>query len=92
MSYDSSSSRLTFNSPQVPILAVITRDANGAMVNYFGSGSTQVGGGRGLRGARLAAWCLGRMQAIVPARGANSFQPSADGSGVRGRWWGQLHA
>lgn len=35
--------RLTFNSPQVPILAVITKDPIGSMVSYFGTGSTQVG-------------------------------------------------
>lgn len=41
-------SRVTFNSPQVPVLAIITKDPAGSMVSYFGSGSTQVrGGGRG---------------------------------------------
>lgn len=34
--------RLTFNSPQIPVLAVITKDAVGSMVSYFGTGSTQV--------------------------------------------------
>lgn len=34
--------RLTFNSPQVPILAVITKDPVGSLVSYFGTGSTQV--------------------------------------------------
>ena len=40
MSYDHLF-RLTFNSPQVPILAVITKDPIGSMVSYFGTGSTQ---------------------------------------------------
>ncbi|KAI8465061.1 MAG: hypothetical protein J3K34DRAFT_525684 [Monoraphidium minutum] len=33
--------RLTWNSPQVPILAVITKDPIGSMVSYFGTGATQ---------------------------------------------------
>ena len=34
--------RMTFNSPQVPILAVISKDPVGSMVSYFGTGTTQV--------------------------------------------------
>jgi len=34
--------RLTFNSPQVPVLAVISKDPIGSMVSYFGTGTTQV--------------------------------------------------
>ena len=41
--------RLTFNSPQVPIMAVITKDPVGSMVSYFGTGSTQVCGRRPVR-------------------------------------------
>jgi hypothetical protein len=42
LSYDATY-RLTFNSPQVPVLAVITKDPHGSMISYLGTGSTQVG-------------------------------------------------
>ncbi|GBF87295.1 hypothetical protein Rsub_00006 [Raphidocelis subcapitata] len=41
LSYDARTYRMTFNAPQTPVLAVITKDKTGSMVSFMGTGSTQ---------------------------------------------------
>ncbi len=61
--------RLTFNSPQVPVLAVITKDPIGSMVSYFGTGTTQVrrGVGRRADGQNGGGWCSRERELQQPA-------------------------
>lgn len=55
LGYDSQG-RLTFKSPRVAILAVITKDGTGAMTSYYGSGTTQ--GRLRHKSARAAELCF----------------------------------